>query len=277
MVAAGVAGALVVTLVLLRQAFRPLERLTQLMGRVDPLHPGRRLEAATTLPEVRALSQAFNEMLDRLEAERRESGRRSLAAQEEERRRVARDLHDEVGQTLTGLVLQLEGAVRRAPPELREQLLTLQESARASVEDVRAIARGLRPEALDEFGLRPALVSLAAGFADRTGLRVRRRLDAELPPLPRDVELAIYRIAQEGLTNVARHARAHEAELVLERRDGAVVLRVRDDGAGLDGSPLRSGGGLRGMTERAMLIGGRLAVEPLDPRGTEVRLEVPVT
>jgi two-component system sensor histidine kinase UhpB len=275
-VAGGVVAALAVNLVLMRRAFAPLERLAQLMGRVDPLQPGRRVDADERLPEVAAVSRAFNEMLDRLEDERRESGRRALAAQEDERRRVARELHDEVGQTMTGVVLQLEGLAREAPPDLRERVLALQETAREGVEEVREIARGLRPEALDEFGLRPALVSLASGFAERAGVRVRRRLDGDLPALTREVDLVIYRVAQESLTNVVRHAGAREVELVLASRDGTVVLRVRDDGRGVDPRvAATSGAGIRGMRERAMLVGGRLEIQPVTPHGTEVRLEVP--
>ena len=273
--AGGVAVALAVNLVLMRRAFGPLERLAQLMRKVDPLRPGRRVDAEGTLPEVAALSSAFNDMLERLEVERRDSGRRALAAQEDERLRVARELHDEVGQTLTGVVLQLEALARQAPPELRGQIEVLQESARDGVEEVREIARGLRPEALDEFGLRPALVSLASGFAERAGLRVRRRLDSDLPALGHEAELVIYRVAQESLTNVVRHAAASAVELALERRDGAVVLRVRDDGRGLDPKSASPGGGVRGMSERAMLVGARLVIEPVAPHGTEVRLEVP--
>lgn len=274
--AGGVAAALGVNLVLMRRAFGPLERLTQLMRRVDPMRPGRRVDADGTLPEVAALSNAFNDMLERLEVERRDSGRRALAAQEDERRRVARELHDEVGQTLTGVVLQLETLARHSPPEVREQILDLQESARGGVEEVREIARGLRPEALDEFGLRSALVSLASGFAERAGLRVCRRLDVELPALGREIELVIYRVAQESLTNVVRHAQASTVELTLERNDTWVVLRVRDDGRGLDPASTL-GSGVRGMSERAMLVGGRLSIEPATPCGTEVRLQVPVS
>ena len=106
---------------------------------------------------------------------------------------------------------------------------------------------------------------------------MRRRLDAELPALGREVELVIYRVAQESLTNVVRHASASAVELVLERHDGAVVLRVRDDGRGFSQASTSPGGGMQGMSERAMLVGGRLVIEPVAPRGTEVRLEVPAS
>jgi two-component system sensor histidine kinase UhpB len=273
--AGGVAAALAVNLFLMKRAFGPLDRLAQLMGAVDPLHPGTRIDIDGTPHEVAALSSAFNDMLERLEAERRESGRRALAAQEGERRRVARELHDEVGQTLTGVVLQLQAIGREADPEVRDQVLAAQESARAGVEQLREIARGLRPAALDDLGLRAVLVSLASGFAEHAGLRVRRRIDADLPALSPEAELVVYRVAQESLTNVARHAGAGEVELALGRAGAGVVLRVRDDGRGLDPAAGRPGGGLHGMSERAMLVGGTLTVAPVAPHGTEVRLELP--
>jgi two-component system sensor histidine kinase UhpB len=263
--------------VLLRRVFGPLQRLAALMRRVDPYAPGRRIELERPVAEVADLSHAFNAMLDRLEHERHTSGRRALMAQENERRRLARELHDEVGQTLTGVVLQLEGLQRAAPPELVEHVALLQESAREGVEDVREIARGLRPQALDDFGLRSALTSLASSFADRTGLRVRPRLAPDLPALAPEQDLALYRVAQESLTNVARHARAESVELALEQVDGAVVLCVRDDGRGITAAQAAGAGvGLGGMRERALLVGGRLLVHPGGRGGTEVRFEIPL-
>jgi two-component system sensor histidine kinase UhpB len=198
-----------------------------------------------------------------------------------ERLRLARELHDEVGQSLTALVLQLEALARQAPPGLREQVEETREVARDTVEDVREIAYGLRPEALDDFGLRAALVTLGSSFAERTGLQLRANVAAELPPLDRDRELAIYRVAQESLTNVARHAWARSVELGLERRNGALELRVRDDGVGVRGAALETaagagGSGIRGMRERALLVGGHLDVSRASPSGTEVRLTVPL-
>jgi two-component system sensor histidine kinase UhpB len=270
-------GALIaVNVLLLRRVFGPLERLTGLMRRVDPLAPGRRIELERPVAEVAELYHSFNAMLDRLERERRASGRRALLAQERERKRLARELHDEVGQTLTGVVLQLEGLHRTAPAELAGPVAELQETAREGVERVREIVRGLRPQALDEFGLRSALISLAEGVTEHTGVRVRARLEPELPSLAPEQDLAIYRVAQESLTNVARHAEARNAELVLERRDGGVVLQVRDDGRGIpDAQAAGQGPGLGGMRERALLVGGRLAVRRHERGGTEVRLEVP--
>jgi two-component system sensor histidine kinase UhpB len=242
------------------------------MRRVDPHDPGRRVAISRSAAEVGELAEAFNEMLDRLEAERQGSARRALAATEAERVRVARELHDQVGQTLTGVVLALEEIHRRAPADLGEDLAEVQEAARAGVEQVREIARGLRPGALEELGLRSALTTLANSF---TGLRVRHSLPPDLPVLSPDQDLAVYRVAQESLTNVARHARAGAAQVELEEEDGAVVLRVSDDGVGIpELHAAATEGGVGGMRERALLAGGRLRVRALPDRGTEVRLDL---
>jgi two-component system sensor histidine kinase UhpB len=170
------------------------------MQRIDPLTPGRRLETVGGDAEVVALTEAFNEMLDRLETERRESARRTLEAQEMERQRIARELHDEIGQTLTGLALRSETIARRAPREIRDELEDMREAARRGAEDVRTIARRLRPEALDELGLRSALMALTASVAEQSGLVVERSF-SEDQELSGDQELVVYRVAQEGLTN----------------------------------------------------------------------------
>ena len=275
-VAAGLVVVIAVDFVLLRRTFGPLERLAGLMRRVDPMSPGRRIALDGATAEVAELLDAFNEMLDRLERERRDSSRRALAAQERERRRLARELHDELGQTLTGIVLQLDGLARTAPAALQDDVSRVQETARESAEQVREIARGLRPQALDEFGLRSALVTLATGFAERSGLQVRHRLATDLPALEPEQDLAVYRVAQESLTNVARHAEAGSVLLALDAELDRVVLRVRDDGRGIDEGAMHDAGGLGGMRERAMLVGGRFAVVRVDPAGTEIVLDVPV-
>ena len=273
--AIGVAGVLVINLLALRRVFGPLERLTALMRRVDPLAPGQRIEIERQAAEVAELSHAFNDMLDRLELERRDSARRALDATEEERRRVARELHDEIGQTLTGVVLQLETLEPRAPEELQAELRSLEASVRAGIEELRELVRRLRPEALD-FGLRSALVSLGSDLAEHSGLRVSPRLDGDLPTLSSEDELVVYRVAQESLVNIVRHARATRAEMSLQKENGAVVLRVRDDGRGIDALGMRSGNGVRGMRERALLVGGDLRVNHVLPHGTEVQLRLPV-
>jgi len=271
--AAALAVVVVVNLVLLRRAFRPLEALTALARRVDLTRPGQRVPVGRAHSEVGELAVTFNEMLARLESERRDSTRRVLAAQEGERLRIAQELHDEVGQTLTAVLLQLGRSARQAPPELGDDLLRVQETARTTLEDVRRISRELRPEALDDLGLTSALVALTDRLGQSTGLSVRRDLVRDLPALSGEAELVIYRVAQEALTNVVRHSGSGHAELVLERNGPRLVLRVLDEGRGLRNGA-NEGGGLRGMRERAVLVGADLAVEPRAVGGTEVRLEV---
>ncbi len=274
--AAGTAAVIVVNLLLLRRVFGPLERLERVMSRIDPYEPGRRIREGRGDREIASVSRAFNAMLDRLERERTDGRRRTLRAQEAERGRVARELHDEVGQLLTGVMLQLEGLAAAVPASRRNDVVGIQDNVREGVQTVREIARGLRPPALEEFGLRASLVALGAGFGERAGLKVRHRIDPELPPLDAETELALYRVAQEAMTNVARHARAHEMELLLRAEDHAVVLTVADDGCGIATDDLNSSHGVAGMRERALLVGGNLEIRRRAPHGTEVRLVVPL-
>jgi two-component system sensor histidine kinase UhpB len=270
--AIGLVVLLAFNLLLLRPAFRPLDRLADTMRRHDPLSPGERVPVDGE-PDVAALAQAFNEMLDRLEFERRESARLALRVQEDERSRIARELHDEVGQTLTGVMLQVEGLAAKIPKELREQLEELRETARGGTEDVRRIARQLRPEALEDLGLRSALASLASSFGEQAGIQIQRRLEPDVA-LSEEQELVIYRVAQEALTNVARHADARRVELSLDDVSGQTVLIVRDDGRGLSPGTLPSSRGIRGMRERAMLIGAQLEINSQPGGGTEIRLSI---
>src|SRR5215216_2830290 len=172
----GLLVTLTINLVLLRRAFQPLDDLADTMRRHDPLSPGERVRVEGG-PIVAGLARSFNEMLDRLEFERRDSARRALRVQEGERRRIARELHDEVGQTLTGVMLQVEGLAASIPDELDE----LRETARAGTEDIRRIARQLRPEALEDLGLQSALAALATSFSDQARVTVERRLEPSLP------------------------------------------------------------------------------------------------
>jgi two-component system sensor histidine kinase UhpB len=194
--------------------------------------------------DVVTIARAFNEMLDRLEAEQRESARHALMVQEDERRRIARELHDEVGQTLTGVMLQVEGLSATIPDTLRPQLDELRETARRGTEEVRRIARRLRPEALEELGLQSAMAALATAFSEQARVQVERRLETGLA-LSQEEELVVYRVAQEALTNVARHAMAGRVELRLERGEKSTILIVRDDGRGLGPGALSSSNWVR--------------------------------
>jgi two-component system sensor histidine kinase UhpB len=261
-------------LVLLRGVIAPLRRLTDIMRRVEPMQPGPRLAIRHADADVKALAHAFNDMLDRLEHERRESGARALSAQEAERQRIARELHDEVGQVLTSVVLELEHAARNAPPEDAEQLASAREAVRHSLEDVRRIARELRPEMLDDLGLQSALRALCTAAAAHERLHVERRLELTDAVSP-EVELVVYRVAQESLTNVMRHADASEVLVSLQHVGGGLRLIVRDDGRGMPAG-LNGGAGIAGMRERAMHVGGWVTVSSPGAGGTEVRLDIPL-
>ncbi|WP_121749871.1 sensor histidine kinase [Streptomyces sp. E2N166] len=258
---------------LLRWGLAPLDRLTKLMTTVDLLRPGQRLPVSGG-GEVPELIRTFNAMLDRLEHERATSTARVLLAQEEERRRIAQELHDEVGQSMTAILLVLGRAADDADQPLRDELYQAQEITRESLDEVRRLVRRLRPGVLDDLGLISALSSLTHDFATHTGLRVVRRFDADLPALDPETELVLYRVAQESLTNAARHADAQRLEVSLGPADGAVTLTIADDGRGIEAAC--EGAGIRGMRERALLVGAALDITSAPGAGTRIRLTAPV-
>ncbi|MEU0397062.1 HAMP domain-containing sensor histidine kinase [Streptomyces sp. NPDC006208] len=264
---------LIANVVTLRVGLAPLKRLTSAMSTADLLRPGLRPSVGGD-NEMADLIATYNTMLDRLESERAISSARVLSAQEAERRRIARELHDEVGQTLTAVLLQLKHAAGQASDSLKGDLLQVQETTRSSLDEVRRIARRLRPGVLEDLGLQSALRALAAEFTT-TELTVGHLFESGLPALDAEAELVIYRVAQEGLTNAARHSGASRAELSLQSRgEGRVELLVTDNGGGL--RQVLEGAGIRGMRERALLIGADLHVGSRPTGGTEVRLDIPL-
>jgi len=269
----GLSVIVILNAILLRSVLRPLDRLIGLMSSVDVRQPGPRLDEAGSGP-ASALVRGFNAMLGRLEAERSTSTARALNAQEAERQRIAQELHDEVGQSLTAVLLGLGSAIDRAPAELAEELEEVRRTTRTSLDEVRRISQRLRPGVLTDLGLLAALSSLASELTAHTGITVQRGFAPGLPDLDADTELVVYRVAQEALTNVARHAGASQVELGLGRRGQTMRLRVADDGVGLRGST--PGAGIEGMRERAQMVGGQLHVGTREGGGTEVLLEVPL-
>lgn len=268
----GLGLVLVVTAALLRSALAPVDRVIREMATVRLGGEGRRLEAAGEGPGAQ-LVRSYHAMLERLELERRSSNARALAAQEAERHRIARELHDQVGQSLTVVLLGLKQLGDRVPADLREELALVRESARTGLDDVRRVARELRPGVLDDLGLQAALASLATDVAAIGGPPVRRAFAPGLPDLGHDVEVVVYRVAQEALTNVVRHARAGRVDLSLMRLGPEVVLEVADDGRGFDVGAT-DGTGLVGMHDRAALVGGTVEVRS-GSAGTTIRLRVP--
>ncbi len=268
----GLAVMLTANALLLRSSLAPLDELADTMRRVD------RPRRSDRIPDrgggdLHHLIGSFNTMLDRLEVERTSASALALAAQENERRRVARELHDEIGQTLTVALLTLKRAVDRAPEALRDDLAYAQETVRASLDEVRGIARRLRPEALEDLGLNSALNALCNEFAQVTGLAVVKHVAPQPGRLKPDVELVCYRIAQESLTNVARHAAAGKVWVDLHLFAGQLTLRIADDGRG---GVTTEGAGIAGMRERALLVNATLTIASPIGEGTEVRLVIPL-
>lgn len=270
--AAGSALMLAANAWLLRATLKPLDGLTVLMRRVDLLRPGQRLTESGER-DVTELVHTFNDMLDRLEHERSASSANALAVQEGERQRIARELHDEVGQSLTAVLLGMRRTIDRAPAGLYDELVSLQEMVRSCLDEVRMVARRLRPGVLEDLGLLSAMQALAADFTAASGVPVRVSVDEQLPPLNANSELVLYRIAQEGLTNIARHAAASQVDLDLRADGGEVRLTIQDDGIGFRDA--EEGTGIRGMRERSLLVGADLCIEGTVPSGTRLQLSLP--
>ena len=207
----------------------------------------------------------------------RDSVRRVVEAQELERARLARELHDETGQALTSILLGLKPLERTAESaEARTALESVRELVISTLQDVRRLAVELRPSALDDFGLVPAVERLTETFREQSGLRVDLETQLGEERLPSEAETTLYRVIQEALTNVVKHSAAKRVSILLQRKNSAVVAVVEDDGAGFDPSDTRADAiGLSGMRERVSLAGGRLQVESSPGAGTTVVAEVP--
>jgi two-component system sensor histidine kinase UhpB len=267
---------LLVNMMMLRRRFLPLERLIATIESIDPAAPGELELPADTqeAEELVRLAASFRRMLVRIEDERRRSGRLVLRAQEEERRRLARDLHDEVNQALTAILLRLQALSQTAPPDLEDELTELKRLVNQAMGELLQLARQLRPTALDDHGLLPAMASQVKRFAAQTGIKADLNATGKSSLAP-DEEIAVYRIAQEALANVARHADAKNVEVDLRTGDEGVELTVRDDGRGFEPDRPANGLGLGGMAERARLVGGELTIESRPGAGTELCLRVP--
>ncbi len=274
---------LCVNLWMLQRRFRPLERLIDRVERIDPATPlTHPLTEPEPVAEIDRLSCSFRRLLDRVEDERRRAGTLVLRAQEDERRRLARDLHDEVNQALTAILLRLEALAHDLPAERSGEVAELKRLVNQAMDELLNLARQLRPSALDDHGLVAALEAQLKRFSTNTGVEVRLHRLGDPDALPDDVQTAIYRVTQEALANVGRHAGATVVEVDLEADHGCVGLRVRDDGEGFDpGAVTRAGVdgpggrlGLTGMAERARLAGGALDVRSAPGGGTTVSLRI---
>ena len=267
---------LLVNMLMLRRRFSPLDRLIERVEAIDPADPGEFEPAAShEAEEVDRLAASFGRMLQRIEEERRRSGRLVLRAQEEERRRLARDLHDEVNQSLTAILLRLEALNQSAPAGLESELCELKRLVNQAMDELLRLARQLRPTALDDHGLTSAIVSQVRRFAEQTGIEADLRTHGEPIALESDQEIAAYRFTQEALSNIAQHAGASRVEVELSVNGNRLELSVRDDGAGFDPDEARDGLGLSGIAERARMVGARFELDSRPGNGTALTLVVP--
>jgi two-component system sensor histidine kinase UhpB len=271
--ALGVTTMAVSNAVLMRVNFRGLTSVVRRMSTLDVLQLPERLPEMGGR-DARTLIAVFNGMVNRLETERRTSTRRAVHALESERRRIGLELHDEIGQRLTGTLLELSRLAEEVPAHTRSLVMTIQDQQRSTLEEVGALAWQLRPALLDDLGLGKALESLAASMSERAGTEVEVSVPGAIDGLSSDDELAVYRVAQEAVTNALRHTRATLVQLTVRRTSTDLLLEVTDDGLGM-GADAQTGPGIRGMRERALLVGGRLTVAAAPVRGVRVTLEVP--
>ncbi len=281
---AGVGATVLVNAVILRLALQPLELLERSAARVQAGDLDARAPLSPMADrELEQLTRTFNGSLDAAAAYRerlREVAARALYAAEEERKRIARELHDETAQLLAALLIRIRVVRNASDPAALEVLLDdMRREIGAALDGVRRFARGLRPPALDELGLIPAIESHIRSVGEVAGFPVRLEaegVDAELSP---EAELAVYRIVQEALSNVVRHAGATHAVVQLRREPEQLVVTVQDDGRGFDAVRVRSAGGLGlfGMSERAAYLGGRVDVRSSPGGGTRVLAEIPLS
>lgn len=271
---------------LLRRRLAPIQELVARMDAADlttgsdtpwlaapPRHASR---------EVQELTVRFDAMLRRLEEERRRAGSAVLRAQEKERHLLAQNLHDEVNQALTAILLRLEATIGDAPDGLRAELRETKALANRAMDELLRLAHQLRPTALDDHGLMAALESQVSDFGRRTGIVARFLPQGSVESLTDEQQLVVYRVTQESLSNIARHADAHHVDVELSLAE-RTMLRVSDDGRGFAprmandrGGHERPGGlGLSGMRERAMLAGGRFSVFSRQGDGTTIELILP--
>jgi signal transduction histidine kinase len=267
---------------------RPMAQLAAAAGRIGEGDFDARTEAMTG-DEVGALADAFNRMAGRLADYRRkvrleETARlrlleRLVEGQEADRKRIARELHDQVGQSIMAIVLSVEGACRyRDMPEACCGELEAQ--LRGLGDEIHRLACGMRPPVLDDFGLDSALEQYLDTLAGQSDLEIDYQFDG--PPglgrMPEGVETALYRIAQESLTNVLRHAGAGRASVTVHRGTRDVTLVVEDDGRGFDTAAEGNNGrlGLTGIRERAALLGGACTIQSGPGRGTTVHIRIPL-
>ena len=272
--ATGLIVVLLANATMLRFSLRPLLDFERTMNRIVRLMPEEHLQPAGAT-ELESMTAAFNQILQRLEAERRATSRRLVGREEGARKRLASELSAEVDQRLTALLQQLGSIIEEAPPELQPRLLTTQELARDTLEEISRLAQRLCPTTLDDLGLVNALHSLLDLAERNTSVEIQRELQPELRERAPEAELAVYRIVQEALTNVLRHASAQKVTVTARETRTSLVVEIEDNGHGMLYAADHESSGIRGMRDRAIAVGGKLQIKSRPGGGTTVTLNVP--
>lgn len=284
-VISSIALSILINYILVKLAFRPLDDVADAMKAIRAGHRGIRVPEISDDPQIDELSRSLNAMLNSMETQRKRAAASVIKAQEEERKRIARELHDETSQSLTSLIIgirMVEEILRDAEGDARERLENISELAHQTLNEVHNMAIRLRPSVLDDLGLAAAIRSYAKEFSANTGVKVDIQLMSMATRLPPEMETVLYRVVQEALTNVARHAEAENCRVTLRRKDDVIQGIIEDDGMGFDPQDAMlseekgRGLGLHGMKERIDLIGGSLEFESRVNEGSTIFLEVPL-
>ncbi len=281
----GLGLCILINYLMVKIAFRPLDDVSDAMKAIRAGHRGIRVPEVTDDPQIEELSKSLNSMLNTMDMQRKKAAASVIKAQEEERKRIARELHDETSQSLTGLVIgirMVQEIVPKTMPDIIERLDNINDLAHATLNEVHTMAVRLRPSVLDDLGLAAALRSYVKEFTDNTGILVEMQLLAMGSRLAPELETVLYRVVQEALTNVARHSGANKCRVTLRRKENSIKGVVEDNGHGFDSQKVMlsdekgRGLGLHGMKERIELVGGSLEFDSRPNQGATVFIEVPL-
>jgi two-component system sensor histidine kinase UhpB len=283
--ASGLVLSILTNYLLVKIAFRPLDDVSDTMKAIRAGHRGIRVPEVTDDPQIEELSKSLNSMLNTMDMQRKKAAASVIKAQEEERKRIARELHDETSQSLTGLVIGIRMVQEIVPdymPDVQERLENINDLAHATLNEVHTMAVRLRPSVLDDLGLAAALRSHAKEYTENTGIPVEMQLLGMSHRLTPELETVLYRVIQEALTNVARHSNATSCRVTLRRKEQVIQGVIEDNGQGFDSQTVMlsdekgRGLGLHGMNERIELVGGSLEFDARPAKGTTIFIEVPL-
>lgn len=273
---------------IIRAALRPLRDLSKVAEKLGSNREGvESLLSSGTDPDIHQLAKGLNSLLQQLDEHNRQLkalSKQAIRAQEEERKRIARSLHDDTGQALTSLIINLKRIENQIPTqevELRENIEAIIELAKNTLGELRQIIYGLRPAMLDDLGLIPAIRWYARSNLEGAGVRVEVISNSEIDPLTPELKIALYRIAQEAINNIIKHSQAKSATITLDQINGVVHLCIEDDGLGFDVKNTTMQAihnqkwGIVGIEERVNLFGGEVQIDSRPQQGTRLEISMP--